>query len=89
MGIVSSNMLARSWGVLALRNELIPLSDRARLIDLVKFKGTVEESRRSGKVSFSPVARMQQLVDLICCAIRLLTSSQLVNLDLVASLRCI
>ncbi len=47
MGMVSLSTPSRSPSEFACRIELIPRSDNARLMDLVKFKGVVEGSRRS------------------------------------------
>ena len=45
-------------GIPACLMELMPRSERARLIDLVKFKGVVEGSRRSGiGLRVSPVIK--------------------------------
>jgi ABC-type iron transport system FetAB permease component len=47
MGIVSLNTASMRVGELACLMALIPRSDSARLMDLVKFRGVVEGSRRS------------------------------------------
>ena len=51
MGIVSVIISSRSFPDFAFLIEFIPRSDKARLIDLVKFKGVVDGSRKS-KLSF-------------------------------------
>ena len=48
MGMVSAMMLSSRPSFLACLMELMPRSDKARLMDLVKFRGVVEDSRRSG-----------------------------------------
>lgn len=93
MGIDSSRMVVSRLPELDLRNELMPLSDKARLIDFVKLRGTVTGSRRSRssldmKIESNwieqekgeSVSRKSMSYSL------LLTSSQLINLDMVTSL---
>jgi len=47
MGIVSAKIVSSRPGHCASLRELIPRSDRARFIDLVKLSGVVVGSRRS------------------------------------------
>ena len=47
IGMVSSRIDSIRPGHLASLIELIPRSERARLMDLVKFRGVVDGSRRS------------------------------------------
>lgn len=47
MGMVVSRIESRSLGCPAFLMAVIPRSDKARLIDLVKLRGTVDGSRRS------------------------------------------
>lgn len=47
MGIVSAKIVSSRPGHCASRSELMPRSDNARLIDLVKLSGVVLGSRRS------------------------------------------
>lgn len=47
MGMVSAMMRSSKPSLPLARRELIPRSERARLIDRVKFNGVVEGSRRS------------------------------------------
>lgn len=58
---------------------VIPRSDRAKLIDFVKFNGTIDGSRRSMVVSTSTLRDFEQLGELD-------TGSELVNLDIMTPL---
>jgi hypothetical protein len=48
IGVVVESTWSTRSGRPVWRREFTPLSEMARLIDLVKFKGVVEGSRRSG-----------------------------------------
>ena len=49
MGIVSAKIESRRPGHSTFLRELMPRSDKARFMDLVKFRGVVDGSRRSNE----------------------------------------
>jgi hypothetical protein len=82
IGIVSLRTASRRAGRLAILIELIPLSDRARLIDLVKFKGFVVGSRRSNKHQHRDLNKKISSV-LGDFKLLLLTIAKLIQLDFI------
>lgn len=99
MGIVSFSTASIRPGAFAFVMELIPRSERARLMDLVKFKGIVDGSRRSVFIRMRlnwrgiAVANAQEskrsyreaLSRKSCFKSRSLTSSQLIHFNLISS----
>lgn len=74
-------------GAFALLIELIPRSDKARLIDFVKFKGTVDGSRRSKVCQMrhhSEKGKAEKTMRIESQS-RALTSSQFVHFNFVSS----